>query len=153
MVQHFGANFQGGGGSRRKGPGPGDPPRGEPFFTACQVDFGTASTYNTSTKANDVRGTPLYMAPEAIKGKATKTSDIWSFGMTVLELLTGQEGWPVTSDMNPWYLMEMIADPKNSPTVPDSLPQDARDFVLRAVDRNPGSRPTAEELLDDAFLV
>jgi mitogen-activated protein kinase kinase kinase 19 len=117
------------------------------------VDFGTASMYNTSTKASTVRGTPLYMAPEAIRGQATKTSDIWSFGMTVLELLTGKEGWPVTPDMNPFFLMELIAHPSNAPIVPDPVPQPARRFVLRSTDRNPGSRPTAQQLLDDAFLL
>lgn len=63
-------------------------------MTKCTiVDFGLAmggsDLHNTQTGA--LVGTPLYMAPEVLQGqRATKQSDIYAFGCTVYETLTGQ---------------------------------------------------------------
>ena len=43
-------------------------------------------------------GTPMYMAPEVIKGNKSSRSrlgcmDIWSMGCVVLELITGRKPW------------------------------------------------------------
>jgi serine/threonine-protein kinase len=48
-----------------------------------------------ATQAGTIIGTAGYMAPEQARGKAAdKRSDIWSFGVIVYEVLTGQQLFP-----------------------------------------------------------
>ncbi|KAK7201365.1 protein kinase [Novymonas esmeraldas] len=66
----------------------------------CKLsDFGSAIARATSSvcKIDDVlemRGTPGYMAPEVARGDVpTMKSDVYSLGITILELLTGKLPW------------------------------------------------------------
>jgi mitogen-activated protein kinase kinase kinase len=53
---------------------------------------------NKSQEPSLLAGTPMYMAPEVIKGNKSSRSrlgcmDIWSLGCVVLELITGRKPW------------------------------------------------------------
>ena len=66
------------------------------------VDFGTAIPANRGPlKTQTVTGSAEYAAPEQIKGKAIKSSDIYSLGITCIHLLTG---------MSPFDLFDIQAD-------------------------------------------
>jgi len=56
------------------------------------MDFGIATlTSNSKTHTNTILGTPIYMSPEQIAGKKVDgRSDIFSLGVVLFELLTGQ---------------------------------------------------------------
>ena len=123
----------------------------------CKLaDFGTASQYNTSVgipREGGMDGTPVYMAPEAAEGRATMESDIWSVGMTCLELLTGAYGWQLEPHAHRLQVLEHIKNPTNRPHIPDSLPVLARAFLCTALQFHAALRASAEELLLDAFLL
>ncbi|XP_029697361.1 interleukin-1 receptor-associated kinase 4 isoform X3 [Takifugu rubripes] len=72
-------------------------------------DFGLtrASPKGTSTtmKTERIVGTCAYMAPEALRGQVTPKSDIFSFGVVLLEILSGLP--PVDENHNPQFLMEV----------------------------------------------
>jgi len=56
------------------------------------MDFGIARTLTTSpdaTQTQTVRGTPIYMAPEAWEGVVRVESDIYSLGICLYEMVTG----------------------------------------------------------------
>ena len=55
------------------------------------IDFGSSlqSSQEFLTQIGSITGTPGYVAPEQIKGKATPASDLFSIGATALNLLTG----------------------------------------------------------------
>lgn len=54
------------------------------------VDFGTVQeTYRNTITASIAVGTPDYMAPEQMSGKANLSTDLYGLGMTLLFLLTG----------------------------------------------------------------
>jgi tetratricopeptide (TPR) repeat protein len=59
--------------------------------SACLLDFGLARSLTATTgTATGVAGTPLYMAPELIAGRrADMRADVYSFGVTMFETLTG----------------------------------------------------------------
>lgn len=65
----------------------------------CRLsDFGSSVTKaNARSSGGDVfhlRGTPAYMSPEVARGDPPSTkSDMWSFGITVFEILTGRQPW------------------------------------------------------------
>ncbi|MBS1956320.1 MAG: serine/threonine protein kinase [Cyanobacteria bacterium SZAS-4] len=56
----------------------------------CLIDFSVAQQIEINITGSVV-GKHLYMAPEQFRGKATVSSDIYSFGATLAFLLTGEE--------------------------------------------------------------
>lgn len=73
-------------------------------------DFGLtrASAKRTSTTMMTERivGTRAYMAPEALRGEITPKSDVFSFGVVLLEILSGLP--PVDENREPQFLMEVM---------------------------------------------
>ena len=76
------------------------------------TDFGVARIIATSkTQTGVVRGTPYYMSPEQFSGKKVDgRSDIFSLGVMLYQLLTGQ--LPFTAD-NPAALMHQIINKRH----------------------------------------
>ena len=76
----------------------------------CRVsDFGSSVTKSSGLVecAGDVcqlRGTPPYMSPEVARGEPpTMKSDVWSFGLSLYEVLTGQLPWVWRGSCQPVY--------------------------------------------------
>ncbi|KAK2949409.1 putative protein kinase [Blattamonas nauphoetae] len=94
-------------------------------------------------------GTPEYLAPEILQNMPHgKAVDWWSTGILFYEMLTG---------MPPFYSankQEMFLNTLRAPlTIPDSVSEDARDFLKRSLNRHPeqrlGSGPGGgQEVLD-----
>lgn len=60
-------------------------------------DFGVSGEFGTKGDANTFIGTSYYMAPERITGQSyTITSDVWSTGVTILEV--AQHRFPFPAD-------------------------------------------------------
>uniref|UniRef100_A0A673KCE0 Interleukin-1 receptor-associated kinase 4 n=1 Tax=Sinocyclocheilus rhinocerous TaxID=307959 RepID=A0A673KCE0_9TELE len=72
-------------------------------------DFGltrASANHSCSTvMTGRIVGTTAYMAPEALRGEITPKSDIFSFGVVLLEILSGLP--PVDESRDPKLLMEM----------------------------------------------
>ncbi|KAL6525165.1 hypothetical protein OROMI_030758 [Orobanche minor] len=113
------------------------------------ADFGLAK----ATTLNDVKsckGTALWMAPEVVRSLGYGLpADIWSLGCTVLEMLTRR--FPYSNLESQMAALFRIGKGER-PLIPDSLSNDARDFILKCLQVDPSSRPTAAQLLDHPFV-
>ncbi|MGC1521301.1 MAG: serine/threonine-protein kinase, partial [Steroidobacteraceae bacterium] len=105
------------------------------------TDFGIARlTGAGSTRTGIVLGTPSFMSPEQLEGRTvTGHSDLFSLGVSLFQLLTGQ--LPFTAD-SMTGLMQQIAESQHPPLRafrPD-LPACVEAVIDRALAKNPDAR-------------
>jgi len=121
-------------------------------------DFGCSkqmqSMWNSMSSELSIASTPgsvPWMAPEVVKAKGfVRSSDIWSVGATVIEMITTRHPWPSAS--NQMTAVFMIAATKGPPVIPPRLSPVAQDFLSQSLRVDPKGRPSAESLLAHPFL-
>ncbi|HEY5958052.1 MAG TPA: serine/threonine-protein kinase [Polyangiaceae bacterium] len=86
------------------------------------LDFGVAKILERfAPNSIELRGTPLYMAPEQLVGAAvTPATDIWAFGLVAFFLLTGRSYW-MEGQPNSGSLPRLFAEILTDPLVPPSV--------------------------------
>uniref|UniRef100_A0A7S3ECQ2 non-specific serine/threonine protein kinase n=2 Tax=Rhodosorus marinus TaxID=101924 RepID=A0A7S3ECQ2_9RHOD len=113
-------------------------------------DFGVAGQLTQTKQArNTLVGSPYWTAPEVIaENNYNVKADIWSFGVTAIELAMGT---PPNSRMHPMEALLQI--PKIPPPRLDaSFSAEFRDLVAVCCQRIPSSRPSASDLLSHPFF-
>ena len=114
------------------------------------ADFGLARavTEVTQTTTGNVLGTVAYLAPELItSGDSTSRADVFSAGVVLYELLTGEQ--PFTADSPIQIAFRNVHEdvPLPSALVPD-MPADVDELVATMTRREPQDRPAdADEAL------
>ena len=88
-----------------------------------------------------VRGTPLYMAPEQVRGEAlTTASDIYSFGVLLFLIFTG--GFPVRGlSRDDLYAAIVFHPPDLRPLRDRGIPHSVAQLIERCLQKQPDSRP------------
>ncbi|XP_035547283.1 mitogen-activated protein kinase kinase kinase 3-like [Juglans regia] len=100
-----------------------------------------------------LRGTPLYMAPEAvIENVHEPPCDIWALGCLVCEMLTGKSPWDREEKLNANELLQLIGDECEVPKIPSGVSDEAKSFLKSCLARKPTYRFTAEMLMDHPWL-
>ncbi len=112
------------------------------------MDFGIAksTTDMNLTRPGTTMGSIYYMSPEQVRGGTIDArSDIYSFGVTLYEVLTGRK--PFQADTSYSVLNAQVNETPRPPTeVNPAIPQALSDMVMRAMAKDPGLRfQTGEE--------
>uniref|UniRef100_A0A3Q3FS06 non-specific serine/threonine protein kinase n=1 Tax=Labrus bergylta TaxID=56723 RepID=A0A3Q3FS06_9LABR len=120
------------------------------------VDFGVSAQLDrTVGRRNTFIGTPYWMAPEVIACDENPDStydyrsDIWSLGITAIEMA---EGAPPLCDMHPMRALFLI--PRNPPPKLKSKKWSKKfiDFIEGCLVKTYTSRPSTEQLLKHSFI-
>ncbi len=112
------------------------------FGTAKILQFGTAQTVH-------VMGTPSYMSPEQVKGKPVDgRSDIFSLGVILYELMTGEKPFPGQNITTVIYKI-INEDPIPPRSLDSSIHPGLSKVITRALAKDPNARfQTCRDLLD-----
>ena len=121
---------------------------------AILIDFGVATVEDSRGRQHEQgtwAGTPLYMAPEQLRGQPIPASDVWALGVVAYELVTGRR---------PFWNADVLASSHESRaatiTEPKALrpelPEAAQAVILRALSYDPDLRYTHAHEMGKAFL-
>lgn len=118
-------------------------------------DFGVSGELVNSV-ADTFVGTSTYMAPERIQGeKYTVKSDVWSFGLTIMELAIGKFPFAASEQLSDGdgapagildLLQQIVHEPAPKLPKSDAFPSILEDMIQRCLSKVPEERSTPQEL-------
>ncbi|HVG07955.1 MAG TPA: protein kinase [Thermoanaerobaculia bacterium] len=115
------------------------------------LDFGLAKLAGTMglTRSGFCPGTPGYMSPEQARGEVDHRTDLWSLGVVLYEMLTGQAPFQAESDLG---IVHAVLHEEPAPlrrSRPDA-PAGLERVIAGLLKKNLADRyPSAEHLLAD----
>jgi serine/threonine protein kinase len=121
---------------------------------AILIDFGVAKIEVSragKSEQETLAGTPVYMAPEQLRGHPEPASDVWALGVVTYELVTGQRPFSSTAE---------ILNLKDAHDVPatelralgPALPKVAQAAILKALSNDADHRYQHAHEMGEAFL-
>ncbi|RMD57726.1 hypothetical protein D6825_03150 [Candidatus Woesearchaeota archaeon] len=127
-------------------------------MNAYVADFGLAKilelansiegkTSSPLSQPGEIKGTPIYMAPEQILGETSPAVDVFALGAIIYETMTGKK----YREGN-WRGIYSLIDAINSgKAVPDeecykNIPAEITSIIRKATAHNPERRPSAKEI-------
>ena len=113
------------------------------------TDFGIARAgASQMTEAGSIIGTAQYLSPEQAKGAPVdQTSDLYSVGVVLYELLTGVV--PFSGDTPVEIAMKHLSSPPEAPSARRAeIPRELDLVVLRALAKDPADRYQSAEEMD-----
>ena len=117
----------------------------------CKItDFGLAKFLDDSSLTSTACGSPCYASPEILSGKPynAKQSDMWSVGVILFTMVTGQLPW---TKHNQHQLFHQIK--RGHYTIPQHVSEKCADLIRKLMNINPITRYTADLALKHPFIL
>mmetsp|Transcript_25785 Transcript_25785/g.76132 ORF Transcript_25785/g.76132 Transcript_25785/m.76132 type:complete len:1240 (-) Transcript_25785:267-3986(-) len=112
-------------------------------FRAKVADFGLSLKKHVGAT-----GTPLWMAPELLRGESenTDTSDVYSFGIILYEVYSRKMPYHDMSNLKD--VLRHVCDRKINlrPPIPESMPKDVAKLMTQSLAVDPTARPAINEI-------
>jgi len=121
------------------------------------ADFGVSGELGSSlSKCASWVGTVHYMSPERISGGSYSfNSDLWSLGLSLLELAMGRFPYPPNAEAGErlgfWDLLDHIVE-EPAPAIPPHLSPAFADFLRLCLQKEPENRPSTADLTHHPWI-
>ncbi|CAM1505322.1 Fc.00g109590.m01.CDS01 [Cosmosporella sp. VM-42] len=127
-------------------------------------DFGVSGDFGTKGEANTFIGTSYYMAPERITGQSyTITSDVWSTGVTLLEVAQHRFPFPADgTEMQPraglidlltYIVRQPVPKLKDEPEMDVFWSDNFKYFIECCLEKQPNRRASPWKMMEHPWMV
>jgi serine/threonine protein kinase len=104
-----------------------------------------------SAASGGIQGTPAYMSPEQAAGqRATLASDVFSFGLTLFEMLTGRQA---LSDTSVGSLLARLQNQELGRSLAPQVAEPYRELLAAMLAKDAARRPTMSEVQHRLLLL
>ena len=115
------------------------------------IDFGTSQIFENEEKMELVLGTAYYIAPEVLTGNYNEKCDVWSIGVILYILLSGEPPFPGNSDSE---ILAKVKRGKYSFNRPvwKTRSKTVQNFISKMMAFDPNERLTAAQALESEWI-
>ena len=115
------------------------------------IDFGASNYFNKNEKLTLKIGSPYYIAPEVLKKSYNEKCDIWSAGVVLYVMLTGNFPFVGATSQN---LFQNISTGKYKSNGPEweAISPEAKELINGMLQLDPNLRPSAADCLKSSFI-
>ncbi|KAE8711225.1 Clathrin, heavy chain isoform 1 [Hibiscus syriacus] len=118
-------------------------------FGSAMVEIKMESSDDRCRSMISPRGSPLWMAPEVIRGEYQEPeSDVWSLGCTVIEMVMAKPAW----EDQGFNSLNRIANSDELLELPAQLSKLGQDFVDKCLRWDRNQRWSCDQLLQHPFV-
>ncbi|CAI5928716.1 unnamed protein product [Closterium sp. NIES-64] len=116
------------------------------------ADFGLAIGLEEGAKATGAAGSPFYMAPEVLTGEYGVEADVWSLGVILYVLLSGNTPFWGPDD-NAVFASVLAGRVDMSGPAWAGVSAEARSLIWCMLQRDPRRRPSAAKVLSHPWIL
>jgi calcium-dependent protein kinase len=120
-------------------------------FSIKMIDFGTSREFKPGVKLSEKTGTPYYIAPEVLRKRYDEKCDLWSCGVIMYILLSGEPPFNGNNDAEILKNVEVgVYDLEIEPF--KYVSEDAKFLIRKLLEFEPGKRFSAVEAMETKWI-